>query len=104
MQNAPYVKRVQRFTTSPIGIRPHPLHAKVALVDGVGYINERKWPSDGEDLILRDDEPKDVAIIRDAIAGETHSGSTLTTLKSDALGQEADVISHGRGKTLDVET
>ena len=53
---------------------------------------------------MRDDEPKDVAVIRDAIAGNVSAASTLTTLKSEALKRETAYITNGRGKTLDIET
>ncbi len=82
----------------------HPLHAKIALVDGVGYLDERNWPSDGKDLILRDDRPDDIAVMKKAVAGQVSTGKTLTTLKSDALALEAKTIADANSDTIDVAT
>lgn len=44
-----------------------PLHLKAAVCDGVAYLDDRNWPGDGADTILRDDFHRDVAAIEGAL-------------------------------------
>lgn len=47
------------------GARDPVLHAKVARVDGALYLDDRNWPDDGSDTIVRDDPPRgDVAFTK----------------------------------------
>jgi hypothetical protein len=67
-------------------------HLKAAVVDGCAFLDDRNWPLSGPNTLVRDDDGDDVAVVRDAIRGETSSDAHLWTRKYDALRAEASLI------------
>ncbi|MBC5815031.1 MAG: hypothetical protein GIW97_00675 [Candidatus Eremiobacteraeota bacterium] len=83
-----------------------PLHLKAALVDNVLFLDDRNWPDDGRDTILRDTDPRDIRTFTEAIAGNPQNDAPLATVKDTALQREASVI-YRAGKArqpVDVES
>ena len=74
------------------------LHAKMALVDGVAYLDDCNWTASAGDTILRDDRPADVAAIRDALDCDTGDAPSedFATQKRDALASEAALLADAR--------
>jgi phosphatidylserine/phosphatidylglycerophosphate/cardiolipin synthase-like enzyme len=73
------------------------LHCKAALVDGTLFLDDRNWPDDGADTIVRDDFPSDAQIVRDAIGGQ-EDPSTLffSVAKRESLASEARLLRGAR--------
>lgn len=69
-----------------------PFHLKAAVCDGVAYLNDKNWTSDGDELIVADDDPHDVAVVRAALRGDGTARGELRTAKGGALAQEAALI------------
>lgn len=78
-------------------------HCKAAVCDGVAYLDDRNWARSGGEVVLADDDPRDVAALRAALDGpttapaaantaQTQPSSALTTTKAAALKAEADLI------------
>lgn len=82
-----------------------PLHMKAAVCDGVAYLDDRNWPGDGQDTIVRDDFAPDVAAIDAAIRG---TGARPTrwfwTEKAAALAGETRLLYGARHARVDVES
>lgn len=69
------------------------LHLKGAVVDRSVFLDDRNWPDDGGDTILRDDFSSDAAMVRDAASGvEDRPTSFFSVRKRDALASEARLI------------
>ncbi len=81
-----------------------PAHLKAAVVDGVAYLDDRNWAARGEETIVRDDDPTDVAAIREAIAGRVATGGSVALEKSSALAAEAAAIAAAPGDAIDIAT
>ncbi len=73
------------------------LHYKAALVDGILFLDDRNFPSAGNDTIVRDDFVRDVRIVRDAMDGR-HDASTpfFAVTKRGALASEARLLGEAR--------
>ena len=74
------------------------LHAKLALIDDVAYVDDCNWTASAGDTILRDDRPADLAAVRDALefgAGDAPS-QDFAMRKSDALASEAGLLDGSR--------
>jgi phosphatidylserine/phosphatidylglycerophosphate/cardiolipin synthase-like enzyme len=87
-------------TTGPM------LHGKMAVVDGTLFLDDRNFPSDGEDTIVRDDFACDVAMARDA-AEEREDPPTrfFSVTKRASLAAEARLIAEAQpGDSVVVET
>jgi hypothetical protein len=92
----------------------YPLHAKLAVVDGVAYLDGHNWveasgsePTD--DVIIQDTLPTDFAAIESALnLNPVNSASgTLDTLKANSLAMEATFLGGqtvGAGVTVDYMT
>ncbi len=83
-----------------------PLHLKAAVCDGVAYLDDRNWPDDGADTIVRDDFPRDVRAISAALHGG-HASRTkwFWTDKGQALAAETRLLYGARGaRRIDVES
>jgi len=92
----------------------YPLHAKLAVVDGVAYLDGHNWveassyePTD--DVIIQDTLPSDFSAIESALnLNPVNSASgTLDTLKANSLAMEAGFLSGltvGAGTTVDYMT
>jgi len=81
-----------------------PFHLKAAVCDGVAYLDDRNWTKRGPELVIADDDPADVALVRDALAGRAGSDRTLATRKDVALRRELDLVEHADRGPLRVET
>ena len=81
-----------------------PAHLKAAVVDGVAFLDDRNWAAHGEETIVRDDDPADVAAIRAAIAGRPAAEVSVALEKSAALAAEARAIAMAPGDTIDIAT
>ena len=71
-------------------------HLKAAVCDGVAYLDDRNWPAHGGDTVVADDDPRDVALVRDTLAGHAGADDTLATRKDVALAREAALIDGAR--------
>jgi hypothetical protein len=81
-----------------------PFHLKAAVCDGVAYLDDRNFTQRGPEIVVADDDPRDVALVRDALAGRGGSDATLATRKDEALRREAALIDGARGEPVTVET
>jgi hypothetical protein len=79
-----------------------PLHAKLAIVDGVGYLDGRNW--DSTDVIVSETGAADLTAIGNAIALNPTDSPTLDTIKQDALSLETTYITDTSGSTIDYMT
>jgi hypothetical protein len=69
------------------------LHCKAALVDGTLFLDDRNWPDDGADTIVRDDFWRDAAIVADAVAGREDAPTPFFAVaKREALASEARLL------------
>ena len=74
------------------------LHCKAALVDGELFLDDRNWPDDGADTIVRDDFPRDRQIVADAVAGREDAPTPFFAVaKREALAAEARLLREARG-------
>ena len=96
--------RAQGVDASLADGRDGVVHAKVALMDGVAWLDDRNFPSRGPDLIVRDDDPDDAAAIADALAGLPAHDGRVTLDKSASLELEARALTGGTPPALDVST
>jgi hypothetical protein len=90
-----------------------PFHLKAAVCDGVAYLDDRNWTKRGPEIVLADDDPHDVALVRDALAGrngdpapaERTAGETgLATRKDEALRRELELVEGAGAQPVVVET
>jgi hypothetical protein len=72
----------------------NPLHAKLAIVDGVAYLDGRNWDTD--DVTITDGVPADYTAIENALNLNPTSSTNLDTLKSNAIARE-DAFINGSG-------
>jgi hypothetical protein len=72
----------------------HPLHAKLAIVDGVAYLDGRNW--DTTDVTITDGVAADFAAIENAVNLNPTSSTNLDTLKSVAIAREDSFINAGK--------
>jgi phosphatidylserine/phosphatidylglycerophosphate/cardiolipin synthase-like enzyme len=82
------------------------LHCKAALVDGALFLDDRNWPGDGADTIVRDDFPRDAQIVDDAVAGKEDSPTPYFAVgKRESLASEARLLHEAhRGDDVIVES
>jgi len=87
---------------------PLPSHIKAALIDGRLYLDDRNWPDDGKDTIVRDDDSRDVASVANALQGRPQNFAPLAVQKDSALRREArtlyDAIDAGRPVSVETES
>ncbi len=55
-------------------------------------MDDRNWPDDGRDTIIRDTDPRDIRTFAEALAGNPQNDAPLATSKDMALQREANVI------------
>jgi len=73
------------------------LHAKMALVDGKLFLDDRNWPDDGADTIVRDDFLDDARIAGDAVRGcEDPPTAFFAVAKRESLASEARLLHEAR--------
>jgi phosphatidylserine/phosphatidylglycerophosphate/cardiolipin synthase-like enzyme len=69
------------------------LHCKAALVDGTLFLDDRNWPDDSGDTIVRDDFSRDAQIVRDALDGiEDPATPFFSVAKRESLASEARLL------------
>lgn len=71
----------------------NPLHAKLAILDGVAYLDGRNW--DSTDVVIEDGTTADFTPIENALNLNPTSSTNLDTLKSNSLSREASYITGG---------
>ncbi|GAC1507099.1 MAG: hypothetical protein NVS1B14_12140 [Vulcanimicrobiaceae bacterium] len=85
-----------------------PSHIKAALIDDRLYLDDRNWPDDGKDTIVRDDDGRDVCAVADALHGYFRNTAPLAVQKDPALRREArtlyDAIDAGRAVAVETES
>ena len=99
--------RVLRGAGASVSLLPRaaaPFHLKAAVCDGVAYLDDRNFTQRGPEIVVADDDPRDVALVRDALAGHGGADGTLATRKDEALRREAALIDGACGEPVSVET
>ena len=91
-----------------------PFHLKAAVCDGVAYLDDRNWTKRGPEIVLADDDPRDVARVRDALAGRAGGApppaeraadeTGLATRKDEALRRELELVERAGAQPVVVET
>jgi cell division septation protein DedD len=79
-----------------------PLHAKFAIVDGVGYLDGRNW--DSGDVILKDTNANDLTAMASALALNPTDGTRLDTVKQDSLSMETSYLTAHTSGEIDFMT
>jgi hypothetical protein len=80
------------------------LHLKAALADGVAWLDDRNWAGAGDEIVLRDSDPDDVAAVGAALDGGRGADGHLRTTKAGAQALELDVIRSAGAAPLVVES
>jgi PLD-like domain len=91
-----------------------PFHLKAAVCDGVAYLDDRNWTKRGPEIVLADDDPHDVALVRDALTGRAGGDPSpaddppnargLATRKDEALRRELELVESAGARPVIVET
>ena len=83
-----------------------PLHMKAAICDGVAYLDDRNWPDDAADTIVRDDFRRDAdAIQAAALHKAPPPTSWFWTNKRQALAGERRLLEYAAdARTVDVQS
>src|SRR5271165_952142 len=81
-----------------------PLHVKAAVLDGALFLDDRNWPQDEADTIVRTTTRADVARVRSALDGKPRSGRSLATRKDAALALEAQTIRSAGADRIECES
>jgi hypothetical protein len=69
------------------------LHCKAALVDGTLFLDDRNWPDDGGDTIVRDNFPRDAQIVADAVDGKQDRPTPFFSVaKRSSLASESRLL------------
>ncbi len=69
------------------------LHCKAAVVDDQLFLDDRNWPDDGADTIVRDTFASDATIVRDAVAGKEDRPTPFFSIaKRESLASEARLL------------
>jgi phosphatidylserine/phosphatidylglycerophosphate/cardiolipin synthase-like enzyme len=72
-----------------------PLHAKAIVADDTLFLDDRNWPDDDADTIVRDDFAHDRRMVEDAVRGSgDRPGACFTIRKRDSLASEARLFSN----------
>jgi hypothetical protein len=77
---------------------------KAAVVDGDAFLDDRNWPDDGRDFIVRTRDADDVAAVASALQGAPLGDGHLQTRKAQALAQEAHLIYATPAHAIDCES
>lgn len=82
-----------------------PFHLKAAVCDGVAYLDDRNWTKRGPEIVLSDDDPRDAALVRDALAGRGGGADAALALRKDeALRRELELVENAGAQPVIVET
>jgi len=80
-------------------------HLKAAVCDGVAYLDDRNWTHSGRDLVVADDDPGAVRVVRDALRGRGGGAADGIATRKDAAQQlEVDLIAQAGDTAVTVET
>ena len=80
-------------------------HLKAAVCDGVAYLDNRNWPKHGPQIIVADDAPRDVALLRASLTGHPAGSSRALALRKDvALARETALVRRAGGAPVIVES
>jgi hypothetical protein len=79
-------------------------HLKAAVCDGIAYLDDRNWTRSGRELVVADDDPPAVALVRAALRGQGGAIDGLATRKDDAQRLELDLIASAGTAPVTVET
>lgn len=71
----------------------NPLHAKLAILDGVPFLDGRNW--DSTDVVIEDGTTADFTAIENALNLNPTSSTNLDTLKSNSITREKNYINAG---------
>ena len=99
--------RVLRAAGAGVSLLPSertPFHLKAAVCDGVAYLDDRNWTKRGPEIVVADDDPRDVGLVRDALAGRGGADRALATRKDVALSREVALVDGACGIPVTVET
>ena len=82
------------------------LHAKTAVVDGTLFLDDRNWPDDGADTIVRDDFARDAESALDTASGRADTPTRFFSIaKRESLASEARLIAQaGSGDDVILES
>lgn len=82
-----------------------PFHLKAAVCDGIAYLDDRNWTKRGPEIVLSDDDPRDAALVRDALAGRGGGADAALALRKDeALRRELELVENAGAQPVIVET
>lgn len=82
-----------------------PFHLKAAVCDGVAYLDDRNWTRRGPEIVVADDDPPDVALVRDGILrARGDRDATLATRKDEVLRRELALVDEAGDAPVVVET
>jgi hypothetical protein len=81
-----------------------PFHIKAAVCDGVAFLDDRNWTLRGPEIVVADDDARDVALVRDALGGRGGADAALATRKDESLRREVELIAHAGANAVVVET
>lgn len=99
--------RMLRAAGATVSLLPSasaPFHLKAAVCDGVAYLDDRNWTKRGPEIVVGDDDPTDVGLVRDALAGHGGADAALATRKDVALAREVALVEGARDVPVIVET
>lgn len=82
-----------------------PFHLKAAICDGVAYLDDRNWTKRGPEIVVADDDPRDVELVRDGI-GSARGGAdaVLATRKDEVLARELALVEGAGDAPVTIET
>ncbi|MDQ6930432.1 MAG: phospholipase D-like domain-containing protein [Candidatus Eremiobacteraeota bacterium] len=99
--------RAQGADASLCAVDGAPLHLKSAVIDGAEvFLDDRNWPGDGRDTIVRDTDARDVRAVESALRHRSQMHAALATRKGEALALETGTIhaAGDRAERIDVQT
>ena len=82
-----------------------PFHLKAAVCDGTAYLDDRNWTARGPEMVIADDDPSDVSIVRDAVReARPAADATIALRKDEALRREVLLVEAAGDAPVVVET
>ena len=79
-------------------------HLKAAVCDGIAYLDDRNWTTQRQ-IVVKDDAPRDVALVRAALTGGDASSNRAVALSKDtALARETSLVRHAGNAPVVVES
>jgi nucleotide-binding universal stress UspA family protein len=82
-----------------------PFHLKAVVCDGVAFLDDRNWTAHGPEMVIADDDPRDVSVVRDAVRdARGGADATLATRKDEVLRREIRLVETAGDAPVVVET